>query len=473
MTTLTGSPVTRRGAVTPRPWPIVVTLAVAAATAALQNTAVLPLLPSLQRTLHVSIASASWALTASLLVTGIATPLLGRLGDMYGKRRIILGVLAVLVAGSVITALAGSLPVLLVGRVLQGASGALIPLAIGVARDVLPREKLGAGIGILSATLGIGSGGGVIIAGLAGGDYHTVFWITGGVSLVITIVAAVLVVDHAPPTPGKPDIAGAALLVVTLVALLLAITEGRTWPGTVVAALLVVAVAAAIAWVRVERRTAEPMVDLAMLTHRGTVGATVSGLLLGFSFFMVITAISSYTQAPIETGYGFGATTLRVGMYLLPSTVMMLVISLLAGALLARFSASSLVAAGAATVAGSGLWLFLSHGHESDIYAASTLLGIGLGVSYAALGTMAVEHVEPSKTAVASGVNALVRVLGGSTAGAVIAAILAAHTTGPAGLPTIRGYEWIFGLAAVGGAAAATFATIFGLVNRVSAQEGT
>jgi MFS family permease len=457
-----------RDSPTRRPWPIVITLALAASTAALQNTAVLPLLPSLQRELNVSITSASWALTASLLVTAIATPLLGRFGDMYGKRRIILGILAVLVAGSVITALATSLPLLLAGRVLQGTSGALIPLAIGVARDVLPREKLGSGIGVLSATMGFGSGGGMILAGLAGGDYHTVFWITGAVALVITVVAAVLVVDHAPPTPGKPDLAGALLLVVALVALLLAITEGRAWPVGVIVALSAVAVAAAIAWVPVERRVTEPLVDIAMLTHRGTIGATVSGLLLGFSFFTVITAISSFAQTPVSSGYGLGASTLRVGLYLLPSTLVMLVISLFAGVLLARFSASSLVATGSAMVGVSGLWLLLSHAHESDVYVASTLLGIGLGVSYAALGTMAVEHVEPGKTAVASGVNALVRVLGGSAAGAVIAAILAANTAAGAA-PAVQGYVWIFAVATVAGAASATFAAAFGLVNRVSA----
>ncbi|MFI6788083.1 MFS transporter [Nonomuraea sp. NPDC050383] len=443
---------------TRNPWPAVVALAFAASIAALQNTAVVPLLPVLQRELHASLTAVSWTLTISLLVSAVATPLLSRFGDMYGRRPMILGAIGLLVAGSIVGALATSLTWLIVARILQGFVTALVPLSIGVVRETLPRRQLATGIGVLSATMGFGSGGGMILAGLVAGDYHVLFWVTGAIAVVAGTLVAILVRDTAPAGGGRPDLLGAALLTVWLVALLLGISEGGSWgwtsPG--VLGLFAVALVTVVTWVVVERRVREPLVDMAMLTQRTTVGATVASMLLGFAFFTCMTGISGFTQAP---GVGFGASTLQVGLYLLPSTVIMLVISLFAGRFMRRFSASSMVAAGSAAVGLAGLWLVVRHGAPVDVYVATSLLGVGLGVGYAALGTMAVEHVEPTRTAAAAGVNALVRIVGGSTAGAVIAAILAA-------LPGEHGYQWVFATAAAGSMVAALFAAVFGLLNR-------
>ncbi|MGW0805596.1 MFS transporter [Nonomuraea sp. NPDC002799] len=446
---------------TKNPWPAVVALAFAASIAALQNTAVVPLLPVLQRELGVSLTAVSWTLTVSLLVAAVATPLLSRFGDMYGRRTMILAALVLLVVGSVLAALAPSLTVLIVARVLQGFVAALVPLAIGVVRDTLPRRQLATGIGVLSATMGFGSGGGMILAGLTSGNWHLAFWIVAGISLVAAVIVSVLVRDGAPAGRGRPDLLGAALLAGWLVALMLAISEGGSWgwtsPGVLV--LFAAAVVLAAVWVLVERRVAEPLVEMAMLVHRGTIGATVSSLLLGFSFFLLLTGMSGFAQVPESTGWGLGASTLQVGLYLLPSTVFMLVISLFAGSFMRRFQASSMVAAGSAITGLAGLWLVLAHDAPAHLYVASSLMGIGLGVGYAALGTMAVEHVEPAKTALAAGVNALVRIVGGSTAGATIAAVLAAR-------PGVPGYQWIFGVAAAAGIVAAAFAAGYGRLNR-------
>ncbi|AQZ69422.1 putative membrane transport protein [[Actinomadura] parvosata subsp. kistnae] len=447
------------------PWPGVISLAFAASIAALQNTAVVPLLPVLQRELNTSLTAVSWTLTLSLLVGAVSTPLLSRFGDMYGRRRMILGALALLVIGSVMAALATSLTWLIVARVLQGFVAALVPLSIGVVRDALPRQQLATGIGVLSATMGFGSGGGMILAGLASGDFHLVFWITGGISLVAGIVVAFLVRDAAPPVKGRPDLLGAALLTAWLVALLLAVSEGGSWGWTSPGVLGLLAAAAVLAavWVLVERRVAEPLVQMAMLVHRGTVGATVSSLLLGFSFFTLLTGMSGFAQVPAAAG-GFGATTLQVGIYLLPSTFFMLVISLFAGRIMRRLPASAMVATGSGITALAGLWLVIEHTAPVHLYVASSLMGMGLGVGYAALGTMAVEHVAADRTAVAAGVNALVRIVGGSVAGAAIAAVLAAG----------GGYPWVFGAAAVAGVVAALFAAGYGYLNRglVTAPSG-
>ncbi|MDF5757799.1 MFS transporter [Spongiactinospora sp. TRM90649] len=443
------------------PWPAVVTLAIATSIAALQNTAVLPLLPSLQRDLNETLPAVTWTLTISLLVSAVATPLLSKLGDMYGRRLVIIGALALLTAGSVVAALAPSLPWLIAGRVLQGFVAALLPLSIGIVRDLLPPEQLATGIGVLSATMGVGGGGGMVMAGLVSGDYHTLFWIITVLGVVLGALVLALVRDTGTPGRGRPDLLGALLMTVGLVALLLAISQGRAWGWTspAVLGLLAVVVVSAVAWVAVERRVAEPLVEMSMLTHRGTVGATVSSMLLGFAFFGGMTGISNFTQAPEGAGYGFGASTLEVGFFLLPITVVMLVISLFSGRLMRRFRASSMVSAGSAIVAVGALWLVLWHGTAFDIYLASSVLGLGIGIGYAALGTMAVEHVEPGKTALAAGVNALVRIFGGCVSGAAVAAILAA-------LPGESGYRWVFVLTALGALAASAFAAAFGRLNR-------
>lgn len=439
---------------TPNPWPGVVALSLAASIAALQNTAVVPLLPVLQKDLDVSLTAATWTLTVSLLVSAVSTPLLSRFGEMYGRRRMIIAALAALIAGSVIAAWAPSYAWLMVGRVLQGVVAALFPLAIGLVRDVLPRKQLATGVGVLSATMGFGSGGGMILAGVLG-DWHAVFWVTAAIAVVAGGFVLISVRDAAPPEYGRPDLVGATLLASWLVLLLLAVSQGRAWGWSSVTTLgsFALAVVLAVAWVFVERRTAEPLVDLAMLTDRGTIGATVASALMGFAFFAGLTGISTYAQLSL------GSSTLEVGVFLLPSTVFMLMISLFVGQVVRRYSASFVVAAGSVVVALAALWLALEHGTASGIYVGSSLLGIGLGFGYSALGTMAVEHVTADRTASAAGVNALVRIVGGSMAGTAIAAILAA-------VPGDGGFTWVFAASALAALVGALFAAIFGLLNR-------
>lgn len=436
------------------PWPGVVALSLAASIAALQNTAVVPLLPVLQKDLGVSLPAASWTLTISLLVSAVAAPLMSRFGDMYGRRRMIVTALVLLVIGSVVAAWAPSYVWLMVGRVLQGFVAALFPLAVGLVRNVLPRDRMATGIGVLSATMGFGSGFGMILAGVVG-DWHGVFWVTAAITVVAGAFVLVFVRDDAAPVQGRPDLAGAALLTGWLVLLLLGISQGRAWGWTSAATVgsFAGAVLLVVVWVLVERRTAEPLVQLSMLTDRRTVGATLASALIGFAFFLCMTAISNHTQADL------GASTLQVGVYLLPTTLFMLVLSLFIGRVVARYSASFVVSGGSVMVALGALWLALEHTSPADIYIGSSLLGLGLGLGYSALGTMAVEHVAADRAAAAAGINALVRIVGGSAAGTVLAAIVSAA-------PGEGGYEWVFALAALGALLSALSAGVSGVLNR-------
>ncbi|HUR06028.1 MAG TPA: MFS transporter [Nonomuraea sp.] len=426
-------------------------LAFAVAVGTLQMTVVVPLLPGLERQLHAPSTTVSWTLTAGLLSGAVSIPLLARLGDMYGRRTMSLVALGLLVAGSALSAVAGTLPLLIIGRVLQGTAAPLLPLAMGLVRQVVPGHRLPSAIGVLSATIGVGSGGGMILAGLLDGNHRTVFWALAGLAALGFVLVAAVVREAPARGSGRPDLIGAALVAVWLVCLLLAITKGAAWgwtsPPTL--GLFVTTVAVAAVWVATARRTASPLIEIPMLLHRGTVGATVASFLLGFALFAAITTVSAVAQGEL------GASVLQVGIYLLPTTVLMLVVSVLAGPLMRRFTASTLVAGGSALVTAAALWLAVSRSSSADLYGAATVLGLGVGLGYAALGTMAVEHVEPAKTAAAGGVNALVRVVGSSVAGAVGAAVL---SSGGAG--------WTFGVAAGAALLAALFAAAYGNLSR-------
>ncbi|MEV0994429.1 MFS transporter [Nonomuraea sp. NPDC050202] len=434
---------------------VVAVLAFGVAVGTLQMTVLVPLLPGLEQRLDAPLTTVSWALTAGLLSGAVSIPLLSRLGDMYGRRRVSLVALGLLVAGSALAAASEALAPLIAGRVLQGAAAPLLPLAMGLVRELVPAHRLPSAIGVLSATIGVGSGGGMILAGLLDGDHRAVFWALTGLGALSFALVAVVVRETPVRGAGRPDLAGAALVTAWLVCLLLAISKGAAWgwtsPPTL--GLLAAAVVVAGVWVATARRTAAPLIEIPMLLHRGTVGATVASFLLGFALFTAITTVSAVAQGPLR------ASVLQVGLYLLPTTVLMLVVSVLAGPLMRRFTASSLVAAGSALVAVAALWLAVSRSSGADLYAAATVLGLGIGLGYAALGTMAVEHVEPAKTAAAGGINALVRVVGSSVAGAVGAAVLSGGGAG-----------WSFGVAAVAGVLATLFAAIYGdLLRKVPA----
>ncbi|MEV7808715.1 MFS transporter [Microbispora sp. NPDC088329] len=424
-----------------RPWAAVGVLAFAVAVGTLQMTAVVPLLPVLQRQLAVPLTSASWILTASLLSGAVSTPLLARLGDLYGRRPVIAAALGLLVAGSVLSAASNTLAPVIAGRVLQGTAAALLPLAMGIARQQVTRESLPTAMGALSAMIGVGSGGGMILAGLVGGGPRMLFWILAGLGAAGLLLVVLVVREPVlRRTGGRPDVAGAALVASWLVCLLLAVSKGSAWGWTSPPTLGLAAAAVGLCavWVLTARRTASPLIEIPMLLDRRTVGATVASLLLGFALFGTITTLSSVAQASL------GASVLQVGLYLLPTALLMLAVSLLAGPLMRRFAASSLVGAGSCLVAVAALWLAVSHDSPAALYGAGVGLGVGIGLSYAALGTMAVQHVEPAKTSAAGGVNALVRIVGSSLAGAVTAAVMSGAGAG-----------WSFGAAALAAAASA------------------
>ena len=165
----------------PRPHPLrsLLILSLAALAFALAQTMLIPALTELAKSLNTDASGVAWTVTAYLLAAAVSTPVFGRLGDMFGKRRLLVIALGIFVAGSVLSALGTSLEVVVAGRVLQGAGGGIFPLCFGIIRDEFPREKVGSSIGLISATFGIGGGAGLILGGLITDhvSYHWIFWL--------------------------------------------------------------------------------------------------------------------------------------------------------------------------------------------------------------------------------------------------------------------------------------------------------
>jgi MFS family permease len=444
-------------------------LSVSGMVVSVQQTLVLPLLPQLMRHFNASVGSVTWVFTASLLAGAVATPLLSRLGDMYGKKNLIIITMALLVVGSIVCALSNDLVVLIAGRALQGTSTALIPLAIGMIRDSFPREKVTSGIGIVSATMGVGGSMGMIVTGLIADStdsYRPEFWIATVLAALGMVLVTVSARDTGARTGGRPDFLGATVLGGLLVCLLLAISEGNDWGWASggVLGLFGAALVLTVSWVLIEMRVPQPLVRLGLLVGRQSLSANLASALLGFSMFAAFTLIATFVQTPRSVGYGLGGNVLDVGLYMLPSTATMLVFSALAGRIAARIGAAYSLAIGSVFAGLSYLWLALSHAHAYDMLGFSAVQGIGFGVAYAALGTLAVQHVPMDQSGIASGVNSLVRTTGGSVSAAVTAAVLSGLTIpGLRGVPTLHAYVLCFVIVAVGAWLAAGVAVVHGV----------
>ncbi|MFG1922525.1 MFS transporter [Cryptosporangium sp. NPDC048952] len=398
-----------------------------------------PALGTIGRDLEVSTSDASWIVTAYLLSASVLTPVLGRLGDMVGKRTVLIGVLAALGVGTLVAALAPNLTVLIVARVLQGASGAIMPLSIGAVRDELPRERVSVVVGLLSAIFGIGAGVGIVAAGpiVEHLSWHWLFWLPL-VLIVIALAGVVLGMKESPvKKPGKLDLIGTGILSVALVALLLGISKGQAWGwgDAKTLGLIALGVVALAVFVPVELRVREPLIDMRLMKHRGVWATDLVALILGFAMFGTFLLVPTLLQLPAGTGYGFGKSVTTSGLFLLPTVVAMVVFGPIAGILVRRIGPKLPLFAGALLVVAAFTVPALAHGETWQVLASGILTGAGIGLAFAAMSNAIIEAVPAGQTAEATSVNTIARTIGSSIGTAIVAAVITSNSN-PQGLPT-------------------------------------
>jgi EmrB/QacA subfamily drug resistance transporter len=403
---------------------------------------VLPVLPTIQHGLHTSQNTVTWVLTAYLLSASIATPIVGRIGDMKGKQRVLVATLVALAAGSLLAALASSIAVMIVARVIQGIGGAILPLSFGIIRDEFPREKVTSAIGITAAMLAVGGGAGIVLAGpiVAAFNYHWLFWIPL-VMIVIAAVATYFVVPESEVrTSGRVSWLAAVLFSGCLVALIVAISEGQLWGWVSVriGTLILTSVVLGVLWVWVELRSAQPLIDMRMMRIPAVWTTNVVAVLFGAELYASIGFIPQFLQTPKSTGYGFGASVTASGLYLAPQTVTMFVAGIVSARLSARFGAKRVLLVGSLVGVVPFAMLAFAHSQPWEIYVACAVLGFGFGLGFAGMPNIIVSAVPANQVGVASGMNANIRTIGGSIGAAVMAAIVTSNLVG--GYPTESGY---------------------------------
>jgi EmrB/QacA subfamily drug resistance transporter len=400
---------------------------------------VAPALSTIEKDLNVSTSDVSWILTAYLLSASVLTPIFGKLGDMMGKRRILIVVLSLLFVGTLLAALAPNLIVLIVARALQGAAGAVLPLSIGIVRDELPRDRVSVTIGLLSAIFGIGAGVGIVAAGpiVQNLDWHWLFWLPL-VLIVIALLGAIFGMKESPVrTPGRLDLAGTAVLAVSLVSILLAISEGETWGwgSKKTIGLLVLGAVALVAFVLVELRVKSPLIDVRLFRIRGVWTAHVVALIFGFAMFGTFVLVPTLLQLPAITGYGFGKTASEAGLFLLPTVLAMIVLGPVAGLLVRRVGPKPPMLLGALFVTAAFVLPAIAHGETWQVLASGILTGAGIGLALASTSNAIIESVPATQTGEAISANTIARTIGSSIGTAVIAAIITSHSS-PQGLPS-------------------------------------
>jgi EmrB/QacA subfamily drug resistance transporter len=456
-------------------WLTFLVLALGGMTYALLQSMVAPALPVIQRDLHASATSGAWVLTGYLLSASVLTPIVGRLGDMFGKEHTLVATLLVLAGGTLLAALADNIAVMIVARVIQGAGGAIFPLAFGIIRDEFPRARVAQGIALISAILGIGGGLGIVLAGpiIDSLSFHWLFWIPL-VLVVIATIATVLFVPESPvKSPGRINWMGAALLSGWLVCLLVAISEGSSWGwgSTRTLGLFACGIVLLVAWVINEQRAAEPLVDMTMMRIRGVWTVNAAAFLVGAGMYSSFILIPQFVEMPGAAGYGFHASVTQAGLFLVPSTLMMLVSSPIAGRLTNRVGGRAPLILGCIATCISFVMLAIAHDQRWEIYVAAGLLGTGIGLAFSSLANLIVDAVRPEQTGVATGMNTVMRSLGGSV-GAQIGASIIAGTIVAGGIPTEEGFTLAFIVAAAACGLAALASTLVPRPSRVDSQPG-
>jgi MFS family permease len=436
-----------------------VVVGVGALMVSLSQSLLVPVLPVLPQKLHTSPGNVEWLLTSTLLVGAVAVPLFGRLGDMFGKRLMLMVALGTLAVGSLLDAVTSNVALLILGRAIQGASLSAIPLGISLLSSILPRERVRSAIALVSAMLGVGGALGLPLAGLVGehADFHLLFWITT-VAGAAALFATVAFVRESPSrTGGRIDALGAVLLTGGLVALLLPLAQGSSWGWTSIRTivLLVLAVLVLVTFVVVERRKSAALVDIAAMSRRPIVLTNLASLLFGFALFASLIGTASFVEAPRASGYGFGSSIVVGGLCLLPSGVLMLLLAPVAARLIGRLGPHRTLALGALAVAAGWLLRVVATGSVWEVVIGSTIIGGGTGIGYAAMPTLINRNTPVSEIAAANGLNSLSRSLGSSLASAIGGSLLTASTIVLGGfeLPSLGAYRALFAIC--GGAAVA------------------
>lgn len=447
-------------------WLTVFALAFTGLASAYMFTLVVPIQSELPRLLDAPREDTAWVVTITLLVAACATPISGRLGDMYGKRRIVLMLICALMLGSVVAALSPSILGVIIGRGLQGLTTGVIPLGIAIMRDVLPPARLGTAVALMSATMGVGGSIGMPVSAfiVEHFDWHMLFWVATALGAVAFVLVRFLVPSSVLRSPGRFDTIGVIGLTIGLAGILLAISRGADWgwlsPLTLTSG--VGGVVVLLVWGVYQLRTREPLIDLRVTARPAVLYTNLAAICMGFALFGSNVLLPQMLELPTETGSGFGLGVFDTALLVMPSGLIMMIISPLSGWLERTVGPRIMLSAGTAAVTLSYVVLLISATSAWHLFVANMIVGVGIGLSFAAMPMLIMRSVPAEETGVSNGINALARSLGTSSASAVMAAVLAAISLDYHGrsVPTPEAFVLCFWIGAIVGGASLVLALL-------------
>ncbi len=447
----------RRLTRTPPGWFTVAALAFSGLCSAFMFTLVVPLQAELPTLLNASREDTSWVVTITLLMSAIATPISGRLGDMYGKRRVVVGLLCALIVGSLIAAFSSSVLGIVIGRGLQGVSMGVVPLGIAIMRDVLSPKRLGTAVALMSATMGVGGALGMPLAAYIAqhADFHALFWLAAGLGAIGIVLILAAVPGDVLRFPGRLDFLGALGLALGLAGLLMFVSRGAEWgwgsPLTIAVGsggLIVL-----VLWAWYQLRANEPLLDLRVAARPAVIFTNVAGLAMGFALFSSNVTFPQLLELPVESGSGFGLDMVSAAFIIMPSGIVMMLLAPLSGWLERTIGPRRLFTSGTVAIVLAYVFVVIWSSEVWHIFVANILIGIGIGFTFAAMPMIIMRSVPARETGASNGLNALFRSVGTSTASAVMGGVLAAMTVpfGDGAVPSRQAFEVCFWLAIVVG----------------------
>ena len=403
------------------------------------------LIPSIAQADHVSLSTAQWLLTAALLTGALATPIMGRLADGPRQRDVILGALAVVLAGCVLAAVSDRFVVVVAGRALQGFGLGLLPVTMAIARRHLSPDKAARTIATLSITVAVGGGLGYPLTGLITqfANFHAAFWF-GAVTVGVALVAAAVILPPRTEVPTRRfDVPGAVTLSLGMVGLLVVLSEGGHWGWTSATTVTIVgaSLAVVVVWIALELRTDDPLVELRQIRNRSVLTADISGFVICVAMYLFLPILIEFVQVPPTEGYGFGASLIVSSMVFLPLSVTTFAASRFLGIYERSFGTRSMIPLGSVIFAVSTSFFALEHGELWQAFVASGLAGLGVGLTFAAMPGFIVRAVPRRETGSATGFYQVLRNIGLSVGSALGAAILIAFTHPGHTYPTVGGFR--------------------------------
>lgn len=391
-----------------------------------------PLLPSLLERYGVSAGDLNWVSAVFLISTAVCVPLIAKLGDLYGHRRLLVLSAALVGIGSVLVAVAPTFGLLLVGRALQGPLLAFLPLEFAIVRE-RAGGRAGRAVSLLVGALAIGGSVGFLLSGVARQylSLSATLWIPAVVMIATVPVTRLLVPETTVRKEGRADLAGAALLGLGLVLFLAAIGNGSRWGWGSAPVLvgIVGGLAVLAAWVAVERRVDSPLVDLALVLRGGLGLPLLAGFFFGAELFGGQPATALFLGVPRSSGVGLGLGPGALGAALLTFGVAAFVGTLVAPLVAERWGSRVALVVGSLLTAAGYLLTVVAHASATGFVAWQILIGLGNGLVISALSAYVVRRAPADSVGISSGIVNTARTVGGAVAGAVFAAVMAGMVT--------------------------------------------